>query len=433
MAAAFDPYYTWLAIRPEEQPADHYRLLGLRRLEDDADVIINAVDQRVNYLRTLQGGAHAELAQRLIAEVQVAGECLLDPRQKAHYDRELLARIERAAAALAPAAVAPAVSVRVSQTPQPLSAPVALRPRHGPASKADQNQQIAIALGGVAAVAIVGAALLFAARWARQPAAEISSRPDANEPEPRDPAAVIEPPQEPAVEPAAATAKSDVVPADSEPAEPSFDQPQTDASPPVEPTASIAPPASEATSAEKVTIDLLATPNDQLRMPWGKFTRRGNELILEGKANALEFPQPLPAEYALEVEVIRELGDNSLCFTLPVGDRVLTAIVDGFYSTVSGLAAIDDREIFAPNSPHAVRGKQLTNGQPGIVRIEVSGAAVRLLVDGQLVTRWVRDDSVPIRAAKGMGVSDPRKLNIFTWEARYRFQRIELLPPAASP
>ena len=28
----FDPYHRWLGIPPEEQPADHYRLLGIPRL-----------------------------------------------------------------------------------------------------------------------------------------------------------------------------------------------------------------------------------------------------------------------------------------------------------------------------------------------------------------------------------------------------------------
>ena len=32
MAANFDPYYKWLGIPPEEQPPNHYRLLGIQDL-----------------------------------------------------------------------------------------------------------------------------------------------------------------------------------------------------------------------------------------------------------------------------------------------------------------------------------------------------------------------------------------------------------------
>ena len=56
MAESFDPYYTWLGIPPEEQPADHYRLLGVRRFEANEEVIINASDQRMSYIRTFQTG-----------------------------------------------------------------------------------------------------------------------------------------------------------------------------------------------------------------------------------------------------------------------------------------------------------------------------------------------------------------------------------------
>ena len=37
--ADFDPYYRWLGIPPEEQPAHHYRLLGLTLFESDRAVI----------------------------------------------------------------------------------------------------------------------------------------------------------------------------------------------------------------------------------------------------------------------------------------------------------------------------------------------------------------------------------------------------------
>lgn len=35
---AFDPYHRWLGIPPKHQPADHYRLLGIDRFEDDPEV-----------------------------------------------------------------------------------------------------------------------------------------------------------------------------------------------------------------------------------------------------------------------------------------------------------------------------------------------------------------------------------------------------------
>jgi hypothetical protein len=81
VADDFDPYYTWLGIRPEEQPADHYRLIGLRQFEDHADVISNALDQKMQFLRTLQVGKRAALSQKLLNEISAAGGCLLDKQK----------------------------------------------------------------------------------------------------------------------------------------------------------------------------------------------------------------------------------------------------------------------------------------------------------------------------------------------------------------
>jgi len=60
MASDFDPYYTWLGIPPEEQPADHYRLLGVKQFEDNSEVIQNAADQRMSHLRSFQTGKRAD-------------------------------------------------------------------------------------------------------------------------------------------------------------------------------------------------------------------------------------------------------------------------------------------------------------------------------------------------------------------------------------
>jgi len=69
MSDSFDPYYTWLGIPPEDQPPSHYRLLGIKPLEENPDVIENAADQRMAHLRTFQAGRHSDLSQKLLNEV----------------------------------------------------------------------------------------------------------------------------------------------------------------------------------------------------------------------------------------------------------------------------------------------------------------------------------------------------------------------------
>jgi hypothetical protein len=57
----FDPYHQWLGIPLQEQPAHHYRLLGITDFESDRGVISAAAEQRTIYLRTMQAGEHAVL------------------------------------------------------------------------------------------------------------------------------------------------------------------------------------------------------------------------------------------------------------------------------------------------------------------------------------------------------------------------------------
>ena len=90
---SFDPYYKWLGIPPAEQPANHYRLLGINLFEDHPDVIESAADQRMVHLRPFQTGQHAAASQKLLNEVSGAKLCLLKPEKKAAYDARLRARL----------------------------------------------------------------------------------------------------------------------------------------------------------------------------------------------------------------------------------------------------------------------------------------------------------------------------------------------------
>jgi len=85
----FDPYYVWLGIPSEEQPPNHYRLLGIRPFESDPDVISHAADRQMAHVRSLQMGQHAQEAQRILNELSVARLCLLNVKKKAAYDARL--------------------------------------------------------------------------------------------------------------------------------------------------------------------------------------------------------------------------------------------------------------------------------------------------------------------------------------------------------
>jgi len=91
MPETFDPYYQWLSIPPEEQPANFYRLLGVKVFEANAEGLNSAADRQMAHVRTFAGGPKAGLAQRVLNELSGARVMLLDPARKAAYDAMLRA------------------------------------------------------------------------------------------------------------------------------------------------------------------------------------------------------------------------------------------------------------------------------------------------------------------------------------------------------
>ena len=131
MGERFDPYHRWLAISPEEQPADHYRLLGCKRFEDDPDVIESAADRQMAHVRSFQSGEYADDAQRILNEISAARLVLLKPEEKKAYDKTLKSQQEtktkkirepKIAQALPLEQPAPPVTASAPPTPLPVTA-----------------------------------------------------------------------------------------------------------------------------------------------------------------------------------------------------------------------------------------------------------------------------------------------------------------------
>jgi len=93
VAESFDPYHAWLGIPPEEQPPNRYRLLGLKLFEDDPQVIREAGERHIAFVRTKHLGIHQELSQRILNELAGAKACLSLPDKKAAYDAQLRAEL----------------------------------------------------------------------------------------------------------------------------------------------------------------------------------------------------------------------------------------------------------------------------------------------------------------------------------------------------
>ena len=169
MPQDFDPYYKWLGVPPDEQPPDHYRLLGIRRLESDLDVISHAADRQMAHVRSFQSGNHAEDSQRLLNEISGAKICLLNAESKAAYDAKLRSILARKRVPTGPAK--PSLIVRPITDQPPTGALPEVQspePKYGTAErlKSKRTQRtvpIALTLAAAAVVLVIGL-FLFSSR-----------------------------------------------------------------------------------------------------------------------------------------------------------------------------------------------------------------------------------------------------------------------------
>ena len=89
MSEPFDSYRIWLGIPAEQQPPNHYQLLGIGEFESNPDVIENAADRQMSHVRTFQSGEHSDDSQRILNEITQAKLCLLKPDSRAAYEANL--------------------------------------------------------------------------------------------------------------------------------------------------------------------------------------------------------------------------------------------------------------------------------------------------------------------------------------------------------
>ena len=125
MSSDFDPYYLWLGIPPQEQPPNHYRLLGIAAFESNASVIDSAASRQSTYLHSVAAGPQRQASQKLLTEIAGARRALLNAESKLAYDAELRTRLELTApkVAVPPMARPVGVPVAVPTVPRSRSVP----------------------------------------------------------------------------------------------------------------------------------------------------------------------------------------------------------------------------------------------------------------------------------------------------------------------
>lgn len=270
MDQVFDPYRKWLGIPASDQPAHHYRLLGIELFETDPDVISNAADGRMAQVKSFQTGKYAADSQRILNQIAAAKICLLDPQKKCEYDLQLQQRLASTTGAEAGNSAAEGdlgmfdFAAAVSST----------RGTSLPASKLKTSKAkkqpwpIYAAAGGLV---VAGVAALFAVLHAGPPADDSRQSARADSPSKPEAKPAARPESSP---PAKMEAKVDVAPAKTGPAKPAVtaDEPKPETPkepkhPPEEPPKLPGPDKIASNPESKPDIPKETTPEPQPAKP----------------------------------------------------------------------------------------------------------------------------------------------------------------------
>ena len=125
MSEMVEAYQKWLGIPPEDQPPDHYRLLGLELFETDRPTIDAAAKRLMGMLQKQLAGPDQASVRKLLDEISEARRCLLLSDRKTAYDQLLRASLEAKPprrASSEPADVEEPVGIEKSRMPTPVDA-----------------------------------------------------------------------------------------------------------------------------------------------------------------------------------------------------------------------------------------------------------------------------------------------------------------------
>jgi hypothetical protein len=86
----FDPYQAWLGISKDQQPPNHYQLLGISPADHDRKSIEEAMIRQTARVRIYQGGPQGRLCTELLNQIAEAGTILLDPAKRQKYDEQIV-------------------------------------------------------------------------------------------------------------------------------------------------------------------------------------------------------------------------------------------------------------------------------------------------------------------------------------------------------
>ncbi len=411
----FDPYYTWLAIPPDEQPPTLYRLLGVRTFEDNPEVIENVADQRMAFLRTLQSGKRSDLSEKLLNEISAARLCLLNEQKKADYDAKLREYMRQKAAGeeedeelsdtlvgfleLVNTEEEKPADEKKSVVPPPVA------PKPVDADADDRKRKIIIGAGIAGGVFL----LLILATWAFLSSDGSDEHARSVTETPGDAREVATPPPPPPP-----------LPPPSPPPGLPGGRPDNDDRPAPPPIGDLPP---------GQWVDALKYVDPKRDRVWGDWTRDGDAITVAPRLAArLMLPFDVGENYDLEVEFTRNSGENSVVVVLPLGTRQSSLQLSSWKERVCGLSKGSWSRYPPSGTPFP-----LTNGRRYTVLTSVrargNDASIQVSIDGNPLIAW-SGETASLGIWSGWKMPEPGRAGLGAYDTSVTFHRVRIRLPS---
>lgn len=423
-----DPYHLWFQIPPSEQPPNHYRLLGLVDFESDAEVIENAVEHRLIFLRSVQNGPNGVLAQQLSNEVAKARIVLLNAESKAAYDLTIQTpspMLQQAGANQQKKQTTESAeftkttnSAKTTGTDHLLPQPSLTNPDTGnrsvpsidlgiqektykprPLMASRQNWLLPTLIVGVILVVCTLGYIIVA----------FSNRP--NE-----------------VEVTKKTSQPDSKPSSLEKKQPN--------QPPSQPSKNKSPQLKADSNSNDIqnpeSIDLLSLIEFPKNLRQGAGELSATKLSLDSQTciNLVDFPVYLPSHYRLEAKVTRRSPNDGFGFGIQIAGYPCFLMLDGYPN--SGFKT-SIRQIVNPPNDKTPRtdihtGQLLMQDQTHDISLIVKPTSAQLFVDQELRYSWNGDPS-KLRPAPYILPGDSLyQLWLASWKTKFDIENLRLVP-----
>ncbi len=358
MSEDFDPYYRWLGIPPEEQPPHHYRLLGVKPFEEDTEVINNAADRQMNYVRTFQMGKRGPLAEEILNKIAVAKVCLLSSTQKAEYDRRLKSEIGETTTQQAVTKPATSQEPSPPQIPTPPAAPpeappqqvsiatsAAARPgsrrvaREKPGKRSWQKTSTLVAVTIIVVLLLLNGGIWIYNQFAKSDEANAEDKTG----QPTNTAGTQTP----------VTAPGEMPPGQN-------------------------------------VIETLDLPTAAIAGEWTRDEDDGVAIISDSRVRyaKLHLAEELPASYTLALALRRMSGGEAFTITLPVGSSRCTVVLDAGRNRSSGIELLRGARHNDANNDTTYPHPLLATDANVIVRCLITPQSLQVECNGQAIINW---------------------------------------------